>query len=146
MPKFKSLKAALEYIEKAKADSMKEIGECVEEIMKEEIQEQVYDAYKPVEYQRTNQLINSVEITNISDDRVEVSWRDNGDWYSVIKRDRGEEPDHMYVIHGHEMGRVWGREHLPTNLVEESKRRTEYEIPDELIKSLRSKGIKARRK
>lgn len=146
MPKFKSLKAALEYIEKAKADSMKEMGECVERIMKEEVQEQVYDAYKPKEYQRTNQLINSVEITDISDDRVEVSWRDNGDWYSVIKRDRGEEPDHMYVIHGHEMGRVWGREHLPTNLVEESKRRTEYEIPDELIKSLRSKGIKARRK
>ena len=146
MPKFKSLKAALEYIEKAKADSMRELGDCIEDIMKEEIQEQVYDAYQPQEYQRTNQLINSVEITNVSDDKVEVSWRDNGDWYSVIKRARNEEPDHMYVIHGHEMGTVWGRENEPTNLVEESTRRTKYEIPDELVKSLGSKGIKVRRK
>ena len=126
MPKFKSLKAALEHVKKAKADSMKELGECIENIMKEEIQEQVYDAYQPEEYQRTNQFKNSVEITDISDDKVEVSWRDNGDWYSVIKRARNEQPDHMYVIHGHEMGRVWGREHKPTNLVEESTRRAEY--------------------
>ena len=146
MPKFKSLKAALEYIEKAKADSMKEIGECVKEIMKEEIQEQVYDAYKPKEYQRTNEFINSVEITDISDDRVEVSWRDNGNWYSVIKEARGEEPNHMYVIHGHEMGTVWGREGEPTTLVKTSTERAEREVPDELIKSLGSKGIKARRK
>ena len=146
MPKFKNLKSALDYIEKVKADGMKELGECVEDIMKEEIQEQVYDAYNPKEYQRTNQFINSVGITDISDDKVEISWRDNGDWYSVIKRDRGEEPDHMYVIHGHEMGRVWGREHLPTTLVETSTERAEREVPEELIKYLRSKGIKAKRK
>lgn len=146
MPKFKSLKAALDYIEKAKADSMKELGECIEDIMKEEIQTQVYDAYKPKYYERTNQFIDSVEITDISDNKVQVSWRDNGNWYSVVKRARGEQPDHMYVIHGHEMGTVWGRENKPTTLVEESTRRAEYETPDELIKSLRSKGIKARRR
>lgn len=146
MPKFKSLKAALDYFEKAKADSMRELGECIENIMKEEIEDQVYNAYQPEEYQRTNQLKNSVEITDISDDKVEVSWRDNGDWYSVIKRARNEEPDHMYVIHGHEMGTVWGREGEPTTLVETSTERAEREVPDELIKSLGSKGIKARRK
>ena len=146
MPKFKALKAALEYIEKAKSDSMKNLGECVENIMKEEIQTQVYDAYKPKYYERTNQFIDSVEVTDISDDRVEISWRDNGDWYSVINRAKGED-DHMYVIHGHEMGKVWGvGGYRPqTNLVEESTRRAEYEVPDELIKLLGSKGIKVRR-
>jgi len=146
MPKFKSLKAALNYIEKSKADSMRDMGKCIEDIMKEEIQTQVYDAYKPKYYERTNQFIDSVEITDVSNNKVEVSWRDNGDWYSVIKRARNEQPDHMYVIHGHEMGTVWGREGEPTNIVEESTRRAEYEVPDELVKSLRSKGINVRRK
>ena len=145
MPKFKSLNDALKYIEKAKADSMKELGECVEEIMKEEIEEQVYNAYPDNEH-RTGQLGESPEITKILDDRVEISWRDNGNWYSIIKRNRNEEPDHMYVIHGHEMGKVWGRMNKPTTLVETSTERARKETPDELIKFLRSKGIKATRK
>ena len=146
MPKFKSLNDALKYIEEAKADSMKVLGECVEDIMMEEIDEQVYNAYNPRHYERTDQLFNSVGITNITDDRVEVSWQDNGDWYSIIKRNRNEQPDHMYVIHGHEMGKVWGRENEPTTLVETSTERARKETPDELIKFLRSKGIKATRK
>jgi hypothetical protein len=125
---------------------MRDMGKCIEDIMKEEIQTQVYDAYKPKYYERTNQFIDSVKITDVSNNRVEVSWRDNGNWYSVVKRAKNEQPDHMYVIHGHEMGKVWGREGEPTNLVEESTRRAEYEVPDELIKSLRSKGINVRRK
>ena len=92
MPKFKSLKDVENYINKAKADSMKELGECVEEIMKEEIEEQVYEAYTPKYYERTEELLNSVGITKILDDKVEISWRDNGNWYSIIKRARGEEP------------------------------------------------------
>ena len=145
MPKFKSLKDALNYIEKAKVDSMKEIGECVEDIMKEEIEEQVYDAYPDNEH-RTGQLIESVGITRILDDKVEISWRDNGDWFSIIKRSNHEKPDHMYVIHGHEMGKVWGRMNKPTTLVKTSTERAEKEVPEELIKILRSKGIKAERK
>ena len=146
MPTFKSLKAALRYIEDAKAESIRHVGKEVENIMKEEVQEQVYDAYKPKYYERTNQFIDSIAITRMSDDMVEVSWRDNGDWYSVVKRARNEKPDHMYVIHGHEMGMVWGRHNKPTTLVETSKERVEKEIPDEVIKFLRSKGIKAIRK
>ena len=145
MPKFKSIKDVEEYINKAKADSMRELGECVEDIMKEEIEEQVYDAYPDNEH-RTGQLIESVEITRILDDKVEISWRDNGDWFSIIKRNNHEKPDHMYVIHAHEMGTVWGRENEPTTLVETSTERAEKEVPEELIKILRSKGIKAKRK
>ena len=145
MPKFKNLKDVENYINKVKADSMRELGECVEDIMKEEIEEQVYDAYPDNEH-RTGQLIESVEITRILDDKVEISWRDNGDWFSIIKRNNHEKPDHMYVIHGHEMGKVWGRMNKPTTLVETSTERARKETPDELIKFLRSKGIKATRK
>lgn len=145
MPKFKNLKDVENYINKVKADSMRELGECVEDIMKEEIEEQVYDAYPDNEH-RTGQLIESVEITRILDDKVEISWRDNGDWFSIIKRSNHEKPDHMYVIHGHEMGKVWGRMNKPTTLVKTSTERAEKEVPEELIKILRSKGIKATRK
>ena len=141
MPKFKNLESALNYIEKTKATTMKKMGRCIEEIMKEEIQTQVYDAYKPEDYKRTREFINSVKATDITEDRIEVTWRDSGDWRSYA----GE---HMYVIYGHEMGKVYGvGGYRPiTNLVEESERRVKQEIPDELAKALRLKGIKVIKK
>ena len=146
MPKFKNLESALKYIEKSKATTMKKMGRCIEEIMKEEIQTQVYDAYRPKEYERTGEFIDSVKTTDITKDSVQVTWRDNGNWYSVVKRYRNEYPDHKYVIHGHEMGAVWGRHNKPTRLVKESEMRVKEEIPDELIKSLRLKGINVTKK
>ena len=136
MAKFKSLKDAMKYIEKATSDSMQEVGRELEEIMKEEIQTQVYDAYNPSTYDRTKQLLNSVETTNVSDNSVEVSWRDNGDWTSYAGK-------HMYVIHGLEMGKTYGRGgYRPsTNLVEESYKRAEDEIPNKYKIEMKKRGI-----
>ena len=136
MAKFKSLKDAMKYIEKATSDSMQELGRELEEIMKEEIQTQVYDAYNPSTYDRTKQLLNSVETTNVSDNSVEVSWRDNGDWTSYAGK-------HMYVIHGLEMGKTYGKGgYRPsTNLVEESYRRAENEIPKKYKAEMKKRGI-----
>ena len=136
MAKFKSLKDAMKYIEKATSDSMQEVGRELEEIMKEEIQTQVYDAYDPSTYDRTKQLLNSVETTNVSDNSVEVSWRDNGDWTSYSGK-------HMYVIHGLEMGKTYGRGgYRPsTNLVEESYKRAEDEIPNKYKIEMKKRGI-----
>lgn len=136
MAKFKSLKDAMKYIEKATSDSMQELGRELEEIMKEEIQNQVYDAYNPSTYDRTKQLLNSVETTNVSDNSVEVSWRDNGDWTSYAGK-------HMYVIHGLEMGKTYGKGgYRPsTNLVEESYRRAENEIPNKYKIEMKKRGI-----
>lgn len=136
MAKFKSLKDAMKYIEKATSDSMQEVGRELEEIMKEEIQTQVYDAYNPSTYDRTKQLLNSVETTNVSDNSVEVSWRDNGDWTSYAGK-------HMYVIHGLEMGKTYGKGgYRPsTNLVEESYRRAENEIPKKYKTEMKKRGI-----
>lgn len=136
MAKFKSLKDAMKYIEKATSDSMQEVGRELEEIMKEEIQTQVYDAYNPSTYDRTKQLLNSVETTNVSDNSVEVSWRDNGDWTSYAGK-------HMYVIHGLEMGKTYGKGgYRPsTNLVEKSYRRAEDEIPKKYKTEMKKRGI-----
>ena len=136
MAKFKSLKDAMKYIEKATSDSMQEVGRELEEIMKEEIQTQVYDAYDPSTYDRTKQLLNSVETTNVSGNSVEVSWRDNGDWTSYAGK-------HMYVIHGLEMGKTYGRGgYRPsTNLVEESYKRAEDEIPNKYKIEMKKRGI-----
>ena len=136
MAKFKSLKDAMKYIEKATSDSMQEVGRELEEIMKEEIQTQVYDAYNPSTYDRTKQLLNSVETTNVSDNSVEVSWRDNGDWTSYAGK-------HMYVIHGLEMGKTYGKGgYRPsTNLVEESYRRAENELPKKYKTEMKKRGI-----
>lgn len=136
MPTFKSLNDLMRYVNKATANSMPEVGKELEEIMKEEIQAQVYDAYDPSTYERTKQLLNSVETTNVSDNSVEVSWRDNGDWTSYA----GE---HMYVIHGLEMGKTYGRGgYRPsTDLVGESTRRGKNEIPDKYKSEMRNRGI-----
>lgn len=136
MPTFKNLNDLMKYVKKATSDSIPELGKELEEIMKEEIQTQVYDAYKDNEW-RTGQLKESVETTHISEDRVEVSWRDNGDWNSVING------NHMYVIHGLEMGKTWGEGgYRPsTNLVEESYKRAEDEIPNKYKIEMKKRGI-----
>ena len=136
MPTFKSLNDLMRYVNKATADSMPEVGKELEEIMKEEIQTQVYDAYNPSTYERTKQLLNSVETTNVNDNSVEVSWRDNGDWTSYAGK-------LMYVIHGLEMGKTYGRGgYRPsTDLVGESTRRANNEIPDKYKSEMRNRGI-----
>ena len=45
MPTFKSLDDAMKYIQKATAESMKEVGDKLEDIMKDTIDEEVYDVY-----------------------------------------------------------------------------------------------------
>ena len=136
MPTFKSLNDLMRYIDKATSSSMLEVGKELEDIMKEEIQTQVYDAYDPSTYERTKQLLNSVETTNIRDNSVEVSWRDNGDWTSYAGKP-------MYVIHGLEMGKTYGvGGYRPkTNLVEESYRRAENEIPKKYKAEMNKRGI-----
>ena len=55
MATFKNLDDLMKYIEKATAESMKEVGEKLEDIMKDTIDEEVYDAYDPKIYDRSYQ-------------------------------------------------------------------------------------------
>ena len=63
MPDFKSMKDLNKYLEKMIADSMSDVGGKIVETTQEQVQKDVYDAYKPEEYRRTMELKNSLVFT-----------------------------------------------------------------------------------
>ncbi|MGL5191671.1 MAG: hypothetical protein ACRC7S_18680 [Cetobacterium sp.] len=139
MATFSSLEAIMKHIEKATTDSMKEVGEELEDVFKDAIDEEVYDAYDPVEYDRTYQLRDEmVEITNLGKDNVEVSITHTGDHISYIKGTR------FYVPFGLEGGYTWGDRGVnrpATDIEGNAIIKAEDRVPDVYKKSMRSKGI-----
>lgn len=134
MPTFKNLKDVMKYIEKATEDAMPEVGEELEEVFKEAIDKEVYEAYDPKIYKRTMQLKDMVEITDIGKDKVEVSITHTGDHISYIKGTR------FYVPYGLEGGHTWGRG--ATDMEGEAIDIANDRIPDKYKKIMKSKGIK----
>lgn len=134
MTTFNSLDALMNYVKRATADSMKEVGEELEEVFKEAIDEEVYNAYDPDIYDRTYQLRDDmVEITNLGSDNVGVNITHTGDHISYIKGTR------FYVPYGLEGGHTWGRG--STDIEGNAMNKAEDRIPDIYIKAMRSKGI-----
>lgn len=134
MATFKSLSDLVRYVENATANSMKEVGEELEEVMKEAIDEEVYNAYDPSEYDRTYQLRDKmVEITNMGNSNVEVRVTHTGGHISYLKGTR------FYVPYGLEGGHTWGRG--ATNIEACAMEKAEDKIPDVYKKAMRSKGI-----
>ena len=133
MPTFKNLNDVMEYIQKATAESMKEVGDKLEDIMKDTIDEEVYDAYDPKVYDRTYQLRDKMVEVKYGDDNAEVRIAHTGDHISYVKGTR------FYVPYGLEGGHTWGRG--ATNIQESSLRKAEDEIPDTYKKAMKSKGV-----
>lgn len=134
MATFNSLESLMDYINSATASSMKEVGEKLEDVMKDAIDEEVYDAYNPVEYERTYQLRDKmVELTNVSKNSAEVRVTHTGDHISYIKGTR------FYVPYGLEGGHTWGRG--ATDIQGRVMELAEQEIPDTYKKAMKSKGI-----
>ena len=133
MPKFKSLDEVMKYIEKATTESMKEVGDELEDIMKDTIDEEVYDAYDPKVYDRTYQLRDTMVEVKSSNNNAEVRVTHTGDHISYVKGTR------FYVPYGLEGGHTWGRG--ATNIQENSFNKAEKEIPNVYKKAMKSKGI-----
>ena len=133
MATFKNLDDLMKYIEKATAESMKEVGEKLEDIMKDTIDEEVYDAYDPKKYPRSYQLRDKMVEVKYGDDNAEVRITHTGDHISYVKGTR------FYVPYGLEGGHTWGRG--ATNIQESSLRKAEDEIPDTYKKAMKSKGV-----
>ena len=133
MAMFKNLDDLMKYIEKATAESMKEVGEKLEDIMKDTINEEVYDAYDPKKYPRSYQLRDKMVEIKSDNNSAEVRITHTGDHISYIKGTR------FYVPYGLEGGHTWGRG--ATNIQENSLKKAEDEIPDTYKKAMRSKGI-----
>lgn len=133
MPTFKSLDDAMKYIQKATVESMKEVGDKLEDIMKDTIDEEVYDVYEPERYPRTYQLRDKMVEVKSGDNDAEVRVAHTGDHISYVKGTR------FYVPYGLEGGHTWGRG--ATNIQENSFNKAEKEIPDVYKKAMKSKGI-----
>ena len=133
MPTFKNLDEVMKYIEKATAESMKEVGEKLEDIMKDTIDEEVYDAYEPKIYDRSYQLRDKMVEIKSDNNSAEARIAHTGDHISYIKGTR------FYVPYGLEGGHTWGRG--ATNIQENSLKKAEDESPDTYKKAMRSKGI-----
>ena len=136
MPTFTNLKDVMRYIEKATSDSMEELGEELEDAFKEAIDKEVYEAYDPKIYERTKQLKDMVEITDIDKDKVQVSITHTGDHISYVKGTR------FYVPYGLEGGHTWGRG--ATDIEGEAIDIAKDRIPKKYKKLMRAKGIKVK--
>lgn len=142
---FSSLEDLKSYVEKKHLQALEEVGEEMKDIMKKETTEQVYHAYNPNAYETTGQLLDSIDITDMSKNSVTVEWQDNGDWTSV----NGE---HFFPMYGLESGKTWGEgstrlnpKYRPkTNLLEESINEIEREIPNEYRKIMNGLGVPVR--
>lgn len=130
---FSSLEDLVSYVEKMNSVAMYEVGEEMKDIMKDETHKQVYQAYSPEEYQRTYDLMNSIDVVSLGKDFVETEFQDNGGWYSV------KYGSHFHAIKGLEDGATWGRS--GTNLMSESESRIESEIPREYKKIMNGLGV-----
>ena len=133
MPTFKSLNDLMRYVNKATANSMPEVGKELEEVFKEAIDNEVYKAYSPKIYERTEQLKDMVEITKIGNENVEVSITHTGDHISYIKGTR------FYVPYGLEGGHTWGRG--ATDIEGEAMDIARDKIPEKYKSEMRNRGI-----
>lgn len=117
---FKSIEELTRHIKKNCHSSItKKIGEETETLMKDIIQEEVYDAYDPNTYERTKDLVNATKITHMEDESVEVAITDTGRWTSI-------DGSHFYAPYGLESGKTWGKGYTP----EEPKYRPQTHIQE----------------
>lgn len=62
MPSFSSLSALRKYIISNSQEGMSIVGEKVKEVLREYVQNDVYDSYEPTKYKRTYELIDSITV------------------------------------------------------------------------------------
>lgn len=132
---FNSLEEMIAYIEKQQAGVAKDMGDEMVQIMKEEVQKQVYASYKPKTYQRTRDMMNSPQIKYFDKNQVVTEFMMMGSWTSYS----GSPFFPMYALEGNT---VYGRS--GTNIMDVSCNRIESKIPNVFVQEMRSRGIPIR--
>lgn len=133
MTTFKSLEDLMVYVNKATTNSMREVGEELKEVMKDAIDDEVYNSYDPKVYERTEQLKNMVELTDVGNNSAEVRVTHTGGHISYIKGTR------FYVPYGLEDGHTWGRG--ATDIEGCAMDKAEDRIPEKYKQAMNSRGI-----
>ncbi|EIS9524143.1 hypothetical protein M1I50_09465 [Clostridioides difficile] len=129
---FKSLDELVAYTKVKIAASMPEVGKEMKDIMKEEVNKQVYSGYTPVgEWNpnvwrgRTGQLLDAVDVTELSSNSVTSEIQNNGKWVDAFTRNPSFPMERL------EEGKVWGvGGYRPqTNIMKESNSKTQERVP-----------------
>lgn len=139
---FKSIDEMVAYTKAKQAKAMPETGNAQKEIMKEEVVEQIVNAYSPSMYDRTGQILESAQITGVTDSSVETEYMDNGGHTDL-------NGSHAFVIERHEEGGVWSHGstksnpiHKPkTHLVEGSMQKVQEKIPQSYKQIMNALGV-----
>lgn len=133
---FNSINEAVNYIKSIAATGMNSMGEEMQDILKSEILLNIYEKYSPTIYDRTGDLEDTPQISEIDWNSVEVEYEDNGDW-----RSKGGTGDHFFPLEGFKAGTVWGREGEKIDVVKDAKSKCENDIPPKFKDYLISKGL-----
>ena len=130
---FNSVEEAEAYIEKQLQGACQSVADEMVDIAKRETQAQTQRGKGAPSYANTGNVINCIDATKISTKEVEITWQDNGGWYSIITG----EP--FYAPWALENGYTWNVG--ATNFVDSSFSQIQSSIPPLLISYLRARGI-----
>ncbi|EGT3828974.1 TPA: hypothetical protein KR288_002671 [Clostridioides difficile] len=135
---FKSLDELVAYTKNQIKTSMPEVGKKMKEIMKEEVDRQVYSGYTPkgvwhpdLWEGRTGQLLEAVDVTELSSNSVTSEIQNNGKWFDAFSKNPAFPMERL------EEGKVWGAGGTrkepnfrpKTNIMTESETKVRTEIP-----------------
>lgn len=126
---FGTLEDMIDYISSASSKSIEECGEEMVRILQQEIRNQVSGW--------EGNLFGATQISNITNDSVEVEVADYQGWTSLAGSNKGQPFENAMI--GLEGGYTWGRG--ASNIMEEASKTCESVIPREYLQLMRSKGI-----
>jgi hypothetical protein len=121
MPEFRSIKELNNYLKKQIADSMQKAGEVAERVVREHVDKDVYQAYKPEQYETTFELRESLftKTPKIKNDTIEVEVKHNTDLinshepnqhHSVVESYEPQDVSDWipYIVHNGKTANIWG--------------------------------------
>jgi hypothetical protein len=139
---FNSIDEMFAYTKAQNSRAMPSIAEEQKEIMREEVVEQIVNAYSPSMYDRTGQILESAQVSGVTDSSVETEYMDNGGHTDT-------NGSHAFVIERHEDGGVWSHGSTKSNpvykpktdLVDGSTRKVEEKIPKAYKQIMNGLGV-----
>jgi hypothetical protein len=164
MPQFDSWSRLAEFLEQDLSYALKIIANDVKSIIKKYIYDKVYSAYTPKEYQRTGDLLNSLDVSSVTKtpegyaitvffnpDFIHSEETEGGKWNQHMSVD-GSESWHgipmgyliPYIIEHGTSGSLWDRNGVESmKYVKDYLSKTNRHLK-EIEKVLRSKGYEVR--
>lgn len=139
---FNNFNELKKYVEKANKEAIKKVAEKEKKILKDEIKEQVYEAYTPQWSQeqwgdrwqgRTYSTLKNVDYI-LKGNSIVLKLKDTQSWYSVYNTDNT-----VYAFEMLEQGHTWARPQ--TNIKEVVIDECKKEIPLVYKSSMNSLGI-----